>query len=65
MNLPDIQQPKQKVTAIPVGVGISRYLYITFRNNSGGDPTNIVYRDRAIQLCLMVWIVAFYLIIYR
>ncbi len=53
------------LTAIPVGVGISRYLYITFRNNSEGDPTNIVYRDRAIQLCLMVWIVAFYLIIYR
>lgn len=53
------------LTSIPVAIGLSRYMYITFRNKSCGDPTAIFYRDWIIGLCLAVWIVSFYFIIYK
>jgi decaprenyl-phosphate phosphoribosyltransferase len=44
--------------------GIMRYLQIIFVQSSSGSPTKILYRDRFIQLTLLLWIISFYLIIY-
>lgn len=51
-------------TCLFVLAGIMRYLQIIFVQASSGSPTRILYRDRFIQLTLLLWIVSFYLIIY-
>lgn len=51
-------------TGLFVILGIIRYLQITFVLNKSGNPTKILLNDRFIQLVLMSWIIAFFLIIY-
>lgn len=52
------------ITAVFVLAGIIRYLQLTLVDVKSGSPTNILIKDRFIQLCILAWIVTFTLIIY-
>jgi len=51
-------------TCLFVLAGIMRYLQIIFVQAASGSPTKILYKDRFIQISLLLWIFSFYLIIY-
>ncbi len=51
-------------TCLPVLAGIMRYLQIIFVQAASGSPTKILYKDRFIQVAILLWITGFYLIIY-
>lgn len=51
-------------TSIFVLAGIMRYLQITIVEQRSGSPTKIIYHDRFIQTCLLLWIATFVLLIY-
>jgi hypothetical protein len=51
-------------TCLFVLVGILRYFQIIFVQSASGSPTKILYKDRFIQISLLLWIASFYLIIY-
>jgi decaprenyl-phosphate phosphoribosyltransferase len=51
-------------TCLFVLAGILRYLQIIFVHATAGSPTKILYRDRFIQISILLWITSFYLIIY-
>ncbi len=51
-------------TCLPVLAGIMRYLQIIFVKAEAGSPTKVLYKDRFIQVTILVWIASFYLIIY-
>ena len=35
--------------------GVLRYLYLVHRDEAGGDPTTLLWRDRPLQLALVLW----------
>ncbi|HEY0679701.1 MAG TPA: decaprenyl-phosphate phosphoribosyltransferase [Chitinophagaceae bacterium] len=51
-------------TSVFVMAGLMRYLQITFVAGKSGSPTEILYKDRFIQLTLVLWIMSFYVILY-
>ncbi len=51
-------------TTIFVIAGLLRYLQITFVENNTGSPTKLLYKDRFIQVTLILWVLSFYIIIY-
>jgi 4-hydroxybenzoate polyprenyltransferase len=51
-------------TTLFVIVGLMRYLQITFIENNTGSPTELLYKDKFLQVTLTLWIISFYLIIY-
>jgi len=51
-------------TSLFVIVGLMRYLQITFIENNTGSPTDLLYKDKFLQVTLVLWIISFYLIIY-
>lgn len=51
-------------TSLFVIAGVLRYLQIIFVQNNSGSPTDILYKDRFIQLTLLLWIASFFLILY-
>jgi len=51
-------------TSLFVIVGLMRYLQITFIDNNTGSPTDLLYKDKFLQVTLVLWIISFYLIIY-
>lgn len=51
-------------TSLFVIAGVMRYLQITFVQNKAGSPTEILYKDRFIQLTIALWIASFYFILY-
>jgi 4-hydroxybenzoate polyprenyltransferase len=51
-------------TCLFVLAGILRYLQIIFVHSAAGSPTKILYKDRFIQISILLWITSFYLIIY-
>ncbi len=51
-------------TCLFVLAGIMRYLQIIFVQAASGSPTKILYKDRFIQVAILLWIASFYLIIY-
>jgi 4-hydroxybenzoate polyprenyltransferase len=59
------QTDKLYLTAFPVLLGVFRYLQLTLVQNKTSDPSRILLRDTFIQLTLGLWVVMFYLIIYR
>lgn len=44
--------------------GVFRYLFLIHQRNEGGDPVQILFRDRATLLNLLLWIFAAGLVIY-
>lgn len=51
-------------TCIFVVAGLMRYLQITLVLNQAGSPTDILYKDRFIQITMVLWVAAFYSLIY-
>jgi 4-hydroxybenzoate polyprenyltransferase len=51
-------------TSLFVIAGVMRYLQIIFVLNNSGSPTDILYKDRFIQLTLLCWIASFFAILY-
>ena len=51
-------------TSLFVIAGIMRYLQITFVHNKAGSPTEVLYKDRFIQITLLLWIASFFVILY-
>ncbi|MFT3700848.1 MAG: decaprenyl-phosphate phosphoribosyltransferase [Agriterribacter sp.] len=52
------------LTAIFVMAGIMRYLQIIYVKVDSGSPTKILYKDRFIQISILLWMISFYFIIY-
>jgi len=44
--------------------GLLRYLQTTYVENNTGSPTKLLYKDRFIQLTILLWVLSFYVIIY-
>ncbi len=55
---------KLYLTSIFVLVGLLRYMQIAVVDKRSGDPTKVVLRDRFVQLDVLAWLIAFFLIIY-
>ena len=53
------------MTSIFVIIGLMRYLQITLVENIKGSPIRILYTDRFTIVNLLVWLLAFFLIIYE
>lgn len=51
-------------TCIFVMAGIMRYLQIIYLSTDSGSPTKILYKDRFIQLTLLLWVASYILILY-
>ncbi|MBS1924402.1 MAG: decaprenyl-phosphate phosphoribosyltransferase [Bacteroidetes bacterium] len=51
-------------TALFVIMGLFRYLQLIYVNEQSQSPTKILYKDRFIQVCLILWMVCFYVILY-
>lgn len=51
-------------TAIFVVAGMMRYLQIILVQNQAGSPTEVLYKDRFIQVTLLLWVLTFYVILY-
>lgn len=51
-------------TSVFVMAGLMRYLQITFVAGKSGSPTEILYKDRFIQITLVLWTLSFYVILY-
>ncbi|MEO8110606.1 MAG: decaprenyl-phosphate phosphoribosyltransferase [Ginsengibacter sp.] len=51
-------------TCLFVMAGILRYLQIIFVNHDSESPVKILYKDRFIQVTILLWIVSFYIILY-
>lgn len=52
------------VTSIFVLAGIMRYLQLTIVDVKSGSPTKILMKDLFIQICILSWILCFWVIIY-
>lgn len=52
------------LTSFFVIIGIMRYLQITFVENNSSSPTEIILRDRFMQLTIIGWVLVFVWIIY-
>ena len=62
-----VQQMQSKYiyfTALFVILGIMRYLQITFVEKNSASPTQIVIRDKFMQITILAWIFSFVWIIY-
>lgn len=56
---------KHLIYSIPfVYYGIFRYLYLIYKHNEDGDPTNVLFSDSKMQLNLVLWIIVCIGIIY-
>jgi 4-hydroxybenzoate polyprenyltransferase len=51
-------------TCLFVLAGILRYLQLIFVQQDSQSPTKILYKDRFIQLSILLWIISFYIILY-
>ena len=51
-------------TGLFVIAGIMRYLQLIYMDNDTGSPTEVLYKDRFIQLTILLWILSFFVIIY-
>ena len=52
------------VTAVFMLAGLLHYLRLVLVENRSGDPTAIVLHDRALMLCIALWLLSFLIIIY-
>ncbi len=42
--------------------GVLRYFYLLYNRDSGGDPVQLMTRDRQLQLAIVIWLVSVWLI---
>ena len=51
-------------TSIFVIAGLMRYLQIILVQNEAGSPTDVLYKDRFIQITLLLWVASFSALLY-
>lgn len=51
-------------TSLFVMAGIMRYLQIIYVKVDSGSPTKILYKDRFIQVSILLWMISFYFLLY-
>jgi len=51
-------------TSLFVIAALMRYLQITLIHNKAGSPTDVLYKDRFIQITLLLWAASFFVILY-
>ena len=51
-------------TSLFVLAGLLRYLQIALVENDSGSPTDLLLKDRFIQVVIFLWVLSFYLLIY-
>lgn len=51
-------------TGIFVLAGLMRYLQLVYINQDTGSPIKILYKDHFIQICIVLWVLSFYALIY-
>ena len=51
-------------TTFFVLLGLFRYMQITFVEKKSGSPTEIVYKDRFLQISILAWILSFLFFVY-
>jgi hypothetical protein len=51
-------------TCIFVLAGIMRYLQLIYISTDSGSPTKILYKDRFIQITLLLWIASYIFLLY-
>ncbi len=52
-------------SAIFVLLGLIRYFILIFKKNKAANPTQVLYSDRIIQLCVVAWVTLLLIIIFR
>ncbi len=52
------------ITSIFVLAGIIRYLQLTIVDIKSGSPTAVLMKDHFVQLCIIGWIISFFIILY-
>lgn len=58
-----LNTPYLYLTSLFVIVGILRYMQITFVEGNSGSPTKLLLKDRFLQLVIVGWVVAFYVVV--
>lgn len=57
--------PQYMLLTVPfVYYGLFRYLYVIHRNGKGGDPTEVLFEDRPLQLALVGWTAIIFALLY-
>ena len=51
-------------SSVFVIAGIMRYMQVVFVKKNSGSPTDILYKDRFIQITILLWIISIYIILY-
>ena len=51
-------------TTLFVIAGLLRYLQIVYVQKESGAPTKVLFKDLFLQVCILLWIITFYAIIY-
>jgi 4-hydroxybenzoate polyprenyltransferase len=51
-------------TSLFVVAGIMRYLQLALVSNDTGSPVELLTTDRFLQVCIVLWVLSFYLLIY-
>lgn len=59
-----IGSPYLYITSVFVLAGLIRYLQISIVDVKSGSPTKVLVKDRFIQLCILGWILTFFIILY-
>ena len=57
--------PLLYLTTFPVVLGVLRHLQITIVQGRYASPTDLVLRDRPLQLLIVVWVAMFFVFVYR
>lgn len=52
------------ITSVFVLAGILRYLQLTIVDAKSGSPTKVLMKDRFLQMCILCWILTFFIILY-
>jgi len=60
-----LHSDKLYITVIFVILGIMRYLQISLVEKDSGSPTDILAKDRLIQISIILWIITFGVLIYQ
>jgi len=63
-NIEKFQNENLYLTALFVIFGVMRYLQMTFVEKNSGSPTEIILKDKIMQINLVLWILSFIWLIY-
>ncbi len=58
-------RPEYMLLTVPfVYYGLFRYLYVIHREGKGGDPTEVLFEDRPLQIAIGCWLAVVFVLLY-